>query len=823
MISGRVNDAEKGTLDMKKAFIGGRVLAVILTLAMLIACAGVIPPALTASAANASFDGFIYNGDFETGAASGWNLGKSATIVAGGHDGSGYAMRFAGTAWANCNQSITVKANTAYRISGWVKRVSGTGAHHFYAQNGSGQNCEKLNGTQTWFSYAGDRWIQHVLDFNSGSSTSLKFYISIEDPDSVFLYDDILIEELGPGSGDGCVRNGDCELGTAGGWLINGASTFYPGGRNGSDYAIRLMGDPGVCTKQSIRVKGMTDYRLKVHLTRSRGSGRNQVSVRRGDTVIGCANGADGIIAETEREWFEHVYEFNSGPATQITVFLQMLDSGASFYYDDITLEEITGPDYSGVIKGDVDGDGDLSASDAALASAHVAGETQLEGSAFYAADMDCDGSVTADDVALLELVLNPDNNAAVPIYPIRGEEVAKGAWQVEELFADDYTPGKSDAYSNIAARNDQYARDPVVLRWASRVPQRRYTVLLAANSGLRTAKRYLAQETTLSVQNLLADTDYYWAIEIAGVRSAVGTFRTAKTVRTLWIEGVSNARDLGGWVTEDGQYRVKQNVAFRGAKFDDITDAGRAAVADLGLKTDVDLRTQSEGVQAPLGDLAEWYLVGPNGAAMYYTDSSSSISNLTGGHVKGTINAIRVYADSSKFPAYFHCSYGRDRTGTLGFLLLGMLGVSRLDIQRDYEMTFLSQFGGGGGSAAAALASLNKTIDWVTANYAVGGTLKESCEAYLRAAGLTNAEIAAIRANMLEPNTVDEPLPGDVDGDGEVTVADALSALRASVGLAELGEEAFAAADVDADGAITVSDALRILRAAAGLARELE
>ena len=205
----------------------------------------------------------------------------------------------------------------------------------------------------------------------------------------------------------------------------------------------------------------------------------------------------------------------------------------------------------------------------------------------------------------------------------------------------------------------------------------------------------------------------------------------------------------------------------------------------------------------------------------MYYTDSSSSISNLTGGHVKGTINAIRVYADSSKFPAYFHCSYGRDRTGTLGFLLLGMLGVSRLDIQRDYEMTFLSQFGGGGGSAAAALASLNKTIDWVTANYAVGGTLKESCEAYLRAAGLTNAEIAAIRANMLEPNTVDEPLPGDVDGDGEVTVADALTALRASVGLAELGEEAYAAADVDADGAITVSDALRILRAAAGIAAE--
>ena len=819
MISRRVNDAEKGTLDMKKTFIGGRVLAVILTLAMLIACAGVVPPALTASAANASFDGFIYNGDFETGVASGWNLGKSATFVAGGHDGSAYALRFAGTAWANCNQSITVKANTNYRISGWVKRVAGTGAHHFYAQNTSGQNCERINGTQTWFSYSGDIWIQHVLDFNSGANTTLKFYISVEDPESVFLYDDVQIQEIGPDSGEGRISNGDFELGAAGGWMINGASTFYPGGRNGSDYSVRLLGDPGVALRQFVRVKGMTDYRLTVCAKRSRGSGRNQVSVRRGDTVIGFANGADGIIDETEREWFEHVYEFNSGPATQITVFLQMLDSGASFYYDDISLEEITGPDYSGVIKGDADLDGVLGENDAALLRRHLAGETALEGEAAYAADMDYDGGVTAEDLALLELALNPDNTAAIPLYPIRGETVARGSWQVEELFADDYEPGKSDSYSNIAARNDQYMRDAVVLRWMSSIPQRSYTVLLADNRELKNAKTYLAQETTLSIQNLLVDTDYYWAVEIAGVRSAVGTFHTAKTVRTLWIEGVSNTRDIGGWLTEDGQYRVKYDVAFRGAKFDVITDAGRAAVADLGLKTDVDLRTDGEGTAAPLGDLAEWYHVGPNGAAMYYTDSSSSISNLTGGHVRGTINAIRVYADSSKFPAYFHCSYGRDRTGTLAFLLLGMLGVSKLDIQRDYEMTFLSQFGGGGGSAAAALASLNKTIDWVTANYAVGGTLKESCEAYLRAAGLTAAEIEAVRANLLEPVGGGETLAGDIDGDGEVTVADALSALRAAVGLAQIGEEAFAAADVDADGAITVSDALRILRAAAGLA----
>ena len=62
--------------------------------------------------------------------------------------------------------------------------------------------------------------------------------------------------------------------------------------------------------------------------------------------------------------------------------------------------------------------------------------------------------------------------------------------------------------------------------------------------------------------------------------------------------------------------------------------------------------------------------------------------------------------------------------------------------------------------------------------------------------------------------------LIGDIDGDDEVTVADALAALRMAVGLADQPEgDALAVADVDGDGAVTVSDALRILRIAAGIA----
>lgn len=60
---------------------------------------------------------------------------------------------------------------------------------------------------------------------------------------------------------------------------------------------------------------------------------------------------------------------------------------------------------------------------------------------------------------------------------------------------------------------------------------------------------------------------------------------------------------------------------------------------------------------------------------------------------------------------------------------------------------------------------------------------------------------------------------PGDMDGDGEITVADALSVLRIAAKLVDVTPDALATGDMDGDGEITVSDALRVLRIAAKLA----
>lgn len=64
----------------------------------------------------------------------------------------------------------------------------------------------------------------------------------------------------------------------------------------------------------------------------------------------------------------------------------------------------------------------------------------------------------------------------------------------------------------------------------------------------------------------------------------------------------------------------------------------------------------------------------------------------------------------------------------------------------------------------------------------------------------------------------IEHSVKGDLDGDGEVTVSDALRALRMAAQLIDSDE----AADVDGDGEVTVADALAMLRVAVGLVETL-
>lgn len=99
----------------------------------------------------------------------------------------------------------------------------------------------------------------------------------------------------------------------------------------------------------------------------------------------------------------------------------------------------------------------------------------------------------------------------------------------------------------------------------------------------------------------------------------------------------------------------------------------------------------------------------------------------------------------------------------------------------------------------------------------------------YVLTVSVLGTQIGTIRVTIISPNAGSgapkpeqpEPpqfLPGDTDGDGSVTVSDALQAMRAAIGSVTLDADALLRADMDGDGSISAADALSILRLALGL-----
>jgi protein-tyrosine phosphatase len=102
------------------------------------------------------------------------------------------------------------------------------------------------------------------------------------------------------------------------------------------------------------------------------------------------------------------------------------------------------------------------------------------------------------------------------------------------------------------------------------------------------------------------------------------------------------------------------------------------------------------------------------------------------------------------------HCAVGRDRTGLIALLLLALVGVVAEDIAADYALS------------ASGLAPLFKLLGqqdpgpMIDEYLARGGTsvreviidtlVSLDIDAYLRAAGLGDGDLAALRARLLSP-----------------------------------------------------------------------
>jgi protein tyrosine/serine phosphatase len=239
-------------------------------------------------------------------------------------------------------------------------------------------------------------------------------------------------------------------------------------------------------------------------------------------------------------------------------------------------------------------------------------------------------------------------------------------------------------------------------------------------------------------------------------------------TRRLAW-EGCLNARDLGGYDTADGR-QTRWGAVVRSDSPAGLTPAGRAALAGYGVRAIIDLRLGDEIARSPNpfaepGDHGIAYrnlsVIDP--AAGYPPGTLTLAENYLwmldrfGGFVAEVLAAIAAAPEGG---VLVHCAAGKDRTGLISALLLGLVGVPAETIAADYALTaellrprdqeWLEHGPGERADREAMLARYAATAEVMLEVLRGLDERHGGVEGYLRAAGATPADLERVRARLL-------------------------------------------------------------------------
>lgn len=257
-------------------------------------------------------------------------------------------------------------------------------------------------------------------------------------------------------------------------------------------------------------------------------------------------------------------------------------------------------------------------------------------------------------------------------------------------------------------------------------------TLILTDSHG--NSRAYPTQNGHAEIYNLLVNEDYFWSVRIGAMRSESRAFHTCdKLPRMIFVQGLSNVRDIGGYLTTD-EKRVRQGLLYRASEADtheNIASEGLLTLTEeLSIKTDIDLR----GIN---GELVRAI---PSSKIKYFNFPLAAYVEIFTPEQKSTYKEIfNLLADKSIYPAVAHCAAGMDRAGTFLFILGALLGIDEGDLMTDYEMSSFSHWGERSRDSTDFAAFLEKF-------HCYGKSAKKAAEEFLSECGVSSETVENIR-----------------------------------------------------------------------------
>jgi protein-tyrosine phosphatase len=239
---------------------------------------------------------------------------------------------------------------------------------------------------------------------------------------------------------------------------------------------------------------------------------------------------------------------------------------------------------------------------------------------------------------------------------------------------------------------------------------------------------------------------------------------------RHLNLEGTYNLRDMGGYGTLDGR-STRWRTFFRSDSLHRLAPVAQAALLDYGVRTVIDLRRSDERSVAPN------VLAGLPAVAYHHVSLLADTRPNRRVQPRPLVDIYRLILDERQeqlrqalatlaapggLPALVHCTAGKDRTGLIVALVLGLLGVPITTIVEDYVLTAQYLVGAYLDEVRQRAAQygipwewyqhqvdchpefMHSTLQYLEARYG-------SITAYVRAIGLSEAECDSLRQTLVE------------------------------------------------------------------------